>query len=442
MDKKKRENSIAAILVLALIVLGFISMCIGQGTEILRERGVLPDNDPNKSTSVDWSELYPFKPENAATVQDTDDNSASDNAAPAEKRTIFTRFRNLITKMKKLEGDCEDCVLGYRQLLELSGKTNKLLGKTDFSETNGITLLNNGHLASIVEYSGTPSEIDKQADSICDFADWLDKQEIGFLYVQIPTKICRYDDSENVAADNTNVYYDSYVDALLQRNVETLDLRELIHEQNMDHYSMFYPTDAHWTLNAGRWAAGEIANKLNSMYNWNLDTTLTDDNMYETVTYEDSFLGYYGRIVTLGYAEPDDFTIYYPKFSTDLRVVALDKEIDQRGALSKVMYNYGVLDKENFDYYDNSAYESTAFGNRPLFQITNNNADNDVKVLVIRNSFSLATIPFLSVMVLQSDWIDIRPGLGNFNGSIKTYVEETQPDVVILMYDIMNYEFN
>ena len=67
------------------------------------------------------------------------------------------------------------------------------------------------------------------------------------------------------------------------------------------------------------------------------------------------------------------------------------------------------------------------------------------QIIFIRDSFSLALASYFSLMVKQLDMIDVRTeneNFGNFDGSIKSYIKQTKPDFVILLYDSKSYEFN
>ena len=50
---------------------------------------------------------------------------------------------------------------------------------------------------------------------------------------------------------------------------------------------------------------------------------------------------------------------------------------------------------------------------------------------MIRDSFGDVVIPFLALENEYTSVIDLR----KFNGSIKTYIEEYNPDIVIIMYN-------
>jgi len=55
---------------------------------------------------------------------------------------------------------------------------------------------------------------------------------------------------------------------------------------------------------------------------------------------------------------------------------------------------------------------------------------SDKKVLMIRDSFCDTMAPFLALGVRNIMLLDIR----HFTGSVKAYIAENKPDVVIVMY--------
>lgn len=441
----KTPDSAITIIAMILIIIGIVSMVTGEVIDLLRSHGILPEEASEyASTSIDWAERYPVKAslnEESTQLQEEAQASAPVESAP-RRRTVLDRFYNLTVKLDRLEADMEQHFLFRRHFLEFSGYVNRFLGKTDFGEAHQVAKLDNGHLAFVYQWNGYNKEqIDRQAVEISSFSQWLNEQEIPFFYVQVPTKIDKYDSNAAYKEVNqNNDYYDYYIQQLQLNGIDVLDLRETFHNSPKYYYDYFFKTDEHWTLEAGKYAAVEIALKINEVYPMaNLDPSILDDSRFTPTTYERLFLGALGRKVTLGYADPDDFTIFYPNFKTDFHVVAPDKEIDLSGPFEDVMFDKALLSTK--DYYGFSIYEAISHGNRPLLQVTNRETGNTLKVLFIRDSFSLAVIPYFSMMARQSDWIDVRPTNGNFNGSLKTYIDETKPDVVILMHDLLEYHF-
>ncbi len=96
------------------------------------------------------------------------------------------------------------------------------------------------------------------------------------------------------------------------------------------------------------------------------------------------------------------------------------------------------LDIDKLEEYSNNnggyAYECLIGGNRPLTTIENLNSENDTRILILKDSYALAAAPYLSLTVDEVDLIDTRPNAGNFNGSVRTYIENNKPDIVLLLY--------
>lgn len=169
----------------------------------------------------------------------------------------------------------------------------------------------------------------------------------------------------------------------------------------------------------GFWATGIIAEFINEQYGYQLDLSKLDEENYSVVYYTESFMGSYGTKVTTANATPDDFTMLYPDFETLLHFSVPSMDIDSTGDFS-ITYN---MDEEG-------EYGAYGYGDHALIQYENLMEDvEDKKILVIHDSFSNSVLPFLALTVSEVDAIDLR----YFNGSLETYINETQPDMVIVM---------
>jgi hypothetical protein len=76
-------------------------------------------------------------------------------------------------------------------------------------------------------------------------------------------------------------------------------------------------------------------------------------------------------------------------------------------------------------------YGAYLYGDNPLLVIHNNFLHGNKKILIIKDSFVNNLAPFLSLGIEHIDMLDLR----HFTGSIKTYIKQTQPDMVIVMYN-------
>jgi hypothetical protein len=229
-------------------------------------------------------------------------------------------------------------------------------------------------------------------------------------------------------SDFTNENADELLEALSLRHIPYLDLRATILQENLDHHSLFYKTDHHWKAETGLWAAGIIAEYLNRNNGFDIDLDLFDPEHYRYDTYENWFLGYYGRIVTLKRARPEDINLIYPLFDTNFSLRIPSRKIDKEGGFD-IMYDYSQIDK--IDYYNLSPYAAYLYSNNPVTLIHNNLLNDGRKILVIHDSFFPTVGPFLAVGIENLETIDVRV----FTGSVKTYIRQTQPDMVIVMQE-------
>lgn len=81
-------------------------------------------------------------------------------------------------------------------------------------------------------------------------------------------------------------------------------------------------------------------------------------------------------------------------------------------------------------------------GAGPVTQIHNNNHINGPKVLIIKDSFSVVVVPFLSLTCQDITWWDMRDN----ENSLYEYIQNNDFDIVLLAYtdfwrDDM-YDFN
>ncbi|MDR1399537.1 MAG: hypothetical protein LBJ41_06430 [Treponema sp.] len=265
------------------------------------------------------------------------------------------------------------------------------------------------------------------ADGLADLHNFLSALNIDLLYVQSPHKICK-DDTISGINDFSNTNVDALLSVLSTRHIPYLDVRETLHQENLDHHSLFYKTDHHWKAETGLWASGVIAKYLNAHNGFSIDTALFSPDRYRYEVYEKWFLGSVGRKVTLINAEPEDCTFIYPKEETDLSFQILSRNIDTRGAFD-VIYDYRQVEMK--DYYTHVPYSAYTYADNALITMQNHKRFDGKRVLFIKDSFVNVVAPFFALGVEYVDVLDLR----QFNGSVKNYIEQTKPDTVIVMYN-------
>jgi hypothetical protein len=204
-------------------------------------------------------------------------------------------------------------------------------------------------------------------------------------------------------------------------------LRENIHKENLDHHSLFYKTDHHWKAETGLWAAGIIAQHLNENNGFTINLDTFHPEQYQYNIYKDWFLGSLGKKVTLVRTPPEDFTLIYPKFDTDISLKIPEIYIDARGNFDVFIWPDMIKIK---DYYNRNPY-GAYYGDRQLITVHNNLLNDGKSVLLVKDSFVNVVAPFLSMGIEDLNILDLR----HFNGSIKSYVKTNKPDVIVVMYN-------
>lgn len=323
---------------------------------------------------------------------------------------------------------CTTELPGQVKLKEANALVNRLLGKHIFEGTTVITLKNGGLAgAGSYDYRKHPPW-----GKVADFRDYVE-EELGvpYLYIQAPCKLCELDDllpMDDLC--NQNEETDLLLRELEARGVDVLDLRRSLHEAGLDHYDAFYRTDHHWTMDTGLWAARTMAEELNDRYGLELDAGVLAEDGFTPQVWEDAFLGSWGRKVTLVYAEPEDFVLPTPVFPVHMRLTQYGKAYE--GGF-EVLYNEDAIVPP--DYYAGSSYGAMLRGDCGYVVVENLDRPDGPVVAVLRESFAGAAGPYLSMTAGAVHFLDPR----YYNGSIKDFLAELQPDIVVSLLNVQCY---
>ncbi len=292
-----------------------------------------------------------------------------------------------------------------------------------------VVKLNNDYLTFIDERPADPQVI----KNLLKFNRYLKNLGIPLLYVQAPYKINKYDPQLPAGViEYGNQNADETLAALSKAGIDVLDLRTKINDSNLDHYSLFFKTDHHWLPEAGLWAFGQVGERLNKRYDFQIPKKYFDANNYEYRTYEDWFLGSIGKRMGVYYGGVDDFTIITPKFETNLTFHIPKFKVLREGSFEKTVFNFDKLEK---DYFTANVYATYTGGDPPLNTIFNNQFPQGKSALLLRDSFACPFSPFLALGCSRLDVVDLR----RFKSSLLNYIEKIQPDVVIIMYNAVMY---
>ena len=185
----------------------------------------------------------------------------------------------------------------------------------------------------------------------------------------------------------------------------TVDVNEIL-KAHKDEY-LYYKTDHHWTTLGAYYAFTEYADK-----------TGINIEKYTTKLVTDKFYGTMSSKANLE-IEADKVYIYEPDKEEEVSV-----RYNNSTELKDSLYEMSALDKKD-------KYSIFLGGNNPLVQITTN-AENDRKVLVIKDSFAHCFIPFMISGFSKIDVVDLR----YYNESIRKMIEEGGYTDILVLYNV------
>lgn len=277
-------------------------------------------------------------------------------------------------------------------------------------------------------------DVTADAEKTIRFSETVKKAGVPFVYIQAPDKVIEaYTVLPKGGYNYSNQNGDQFLRLLTEADVDTFDLREVMNKNDPDVEFMFYKTDHHWTTKAAFAAFAGIVNYLNINYGLDIDPEnyYTDIKNYTLTEYKNCFLGSLGKRVGKFAVGLDDYTFIEPNFTTDYDVyITADTNTapafsgDFREAITKEH----ILNGGDIKLNKHAAYFEWDYGN---LTIINKSIVNDIKLLLIKDSFSLPLAAFLSTCVKELHLIDVR----GTTVSPAVYFAEHEFNAVVILYN-------
>ena len=321
----------------------------------------------------------------------------------------------------------QDSFCGKNFFVTLNGGFQRLMGAR---EINQRYRLDNGHISYVIG----EIDVDGIASNTVDFRNALQELGIPMLYVNTPFKICEFDKQlPDSIEDYSNENANRFLAVLADNGVTYLDLRRSIAEDNLDHYSLFFPSDHHWQPETGFWATFKIIDRLTELdSSFAVDAQITDFSHYNQTVCEGVFLGSAGRRVGPLYSGFDDITLITPKYETKFSFSVPAKGILREGSFEDSFLFPEALTPE--DIFNSNGYGVYCGDDYGLLKLRNDTVEPSAtakKVLLIKDSFSNVIIPFLNAAYEELHVVDLR----YLEKDLMSYIEEFQPDLVLTVYN-------
>lgn len=298
---------------------------------------------------------------------------------------------------------------------------SKIPGQTVFKTSDDRLVLEKLH--SVYDYSD-------QMRSLKSFSQWVNDKGIDFFVTHAPTKEVA-DDEYPLGMSQEKNSNDCIVESLQKNEIPCIDFRKNP-KISTDSSEWHYRTDHHWTTKTAFLSAQYLVEELNRVCDYGLDESVLNTENFNRELHENVFLGSAGQKTGSLYAGKDDFELYLPKFSdTDfyVEITHSETEIEKREGT----FEQALIFKEHIDnsYYEDSSYSTYLDADHSMTKIVNNNTDSDKRIVVIKDSYANAMVPYLAMVTKEIVMIDPRW----YRDSMKDYIEKYKPDAVILVYN-------
>lgn len=318
-----------------------------------------------------------------------------------------------------IEAAVDDSIFLKRELVEGYGYVQKLLNK-DENNNFEVALDKNGSMYQVSFQTGPYYQWEELADRVVRMQKAVEGSGCRVMALIMPVKdIARAEGGSNLFPGNyLNETADLYAQKLREEGIGVLDFRETERCAAIPEMDKFYRTDHHWRVETAFAAFCDLTDAMG----WDPDGFFTDPANYNSLTYPQSFLGSYGRKAGLIYGGLDDFTVIYPKFSTEFRYYYElgEKKETLRGRFEEALFYSNYLTTD--DIYTNDKYMCYLESVRSFDQITNRKNENGARILFIRDSYTAPLAAFTAQVCRE---VDLIYPLG-YEKSIEEYVRANQ----------------
>ncbi len=330
-----------------------------------------------------------------------------------------------------------DNLYGFDNYIGLYSVTQKFLGLRVYDdETFGLVMMDDHGKLHFPVGEAKDTDIERWASSVADLNEKVGQSGAPFLYIQLPCKLM-----DGVSELPPGGYHygnrntDRFLGYLSEKEVDYEDLRETV-KNSADYDELFYRTDHHWTTSAAFFTFGEIVELLNEKYGLALDPDgfCRNEANWVKTEYPSSYLGSQGKRIGKAVAGLDDYTLYEPGFEVSFEVYDAgtynpEPVLIGSGSLRESMVHEPFLACQDLTENKHAAYFQFDYGHLIL---KNKTVDNDVKLFVIKDSFSLPLVAFLSTCVSEIHMVDVRDG-GAPN--VSDVLKANDFDAVLLIYN-------
>ncbi|MDT8718863.1 hypothetical protein IAI10_19600 [Clostridium sp. 19966] len=350
-------------------------------------------------------------------------------------KTQEKKTQKLSDDINAAENAMTDSTYGKYKSIELYGYIQKLMDKNEESnfevvkDKNGVL-----HYTFFAQKPNPVYELVKRTETL---KKNLKDKKTKFAYVMPPDKYYKgYTKLPyGIPYDYANETADTFLDLLKKNNIDTIDLRKNLDKSGIALEDMFFKTDHHWNTKTAFWEFGQLANTLKNQYGANISNMnfYTNKDNYNFITYPNCYVGSMGRKTGITYSGVDDFTLIYPKYSTDYTYYSNTgkQETTLSGRFEEALITVSPFRTQKGTYaLEADKYSSYLFGNQGIVHVVNKNMPKGPKILFVKDSYTVALAAFLSTVCSDIYMVDPR----YYTRNITDYINSVKTDFVFVSF--------
>lgn len=345
--------------------------------------------------------------------------------------------------LSSIEHKYTDYFAAKTNYVDIHGLFARMVGK---KELNEIIKLKNGYL--FMKKSMNEVQIERISENMIDFQDYLSLNDIPLVQVLCPNTLLN-DNDPVIPSGYTitmNQQADEFKNRLIDNDIKVLDLREEYIADGLPPYEFYYKTEPHWTIDTAFWAHTKIATLIDeTLGNPYANQDYFDLENYTITTYENNTLGSCGVRVGIWFAGTSDVNIIMPNFETSLTTQVPTSSLIKTGQFSEVCTNEHALASNHLTPFTNNGYGYFEFYTEYV-TFTNHLVENDKKIFVLRDSFSVALVQYLALHYKEVYVYDLRYNIDGKEIMLQL-INDIQPDIVLnisaveVLSDLKQFEF-
>ena len=296
----------------------------------------------------------------------------------------------------------------------------KFTGRGHFNE---VTFLSGGRL--MLDNLSPELYLHERTESIMGLYNYLDSKGTPFLYVRIPNKLQDNSMLPKAFSENNIIQNgDDLLNNIADNGTNTLDLRAKMVNDDLNFKTAFFRYHLHWTNETVLWASRTLGEYINNKYGFNIDLSLWNIENYDKAAFRWALHGTEANSIG-GYFVSENITFLIPRFPVDLEMSNNIQGLDASASnnFTQIFLPSVYAGNTNFEEYE------IRLPGSHFTRIVNNNIDEDKRILLISDSYSLSWSMYLSLGIKNLDFIYlITNQTHNF---LWNYLEATDYDLVI-----------